>query len=47
MKTHHILVPHATVVQETGWETVGWIHLAQYMDKWEALVNTILNLRVP
>jgi len=32
---------------ETGWEGVDWIHLAQDEDRWRALVNTIMNLRVP
>jgi hypothetical protein len=26
---------------------VDWIGLAQYMDRWIALVNSVLNLRVP
>jgi hypothetical protein len=29
------------------WERVEWIHLAQDMDQWRALVNTVMNLRVP
>jgi hypothetical protein len=33
--------------REIGWEDVDWIHLAQDRDKWLALVNTIMNLRVP
>jgi hypothetical protein len=28
-----------------GYDDVGWIHLAQ--DQWQALVNTVMNLRVP
>jgi hypothetical protein len=28
-------------------EGVDWIHLAQDRDRWRALVNTIMNLRVP
>jgi hypothetical protein len=24
-----------------------WIHLAQYTDKWQDLVNAIMNLQVP
>jgi hypothetical protein len=29
-----------------GREGVDWIHVAQDMDKWRALVNIIMNLRV-
>jgi hypothetical protein len=30
-------------LKEIGWENVNWIHLAQ----WQALMNTVMNLRVP
>jgi hypothetical protein len=30
-----------------GWEGVDWIHLAQDRDKWRAVVNTVMNLRIP
>jgi hypothetical protein len=32
---------------EVGWGDVDWIGLAQYRDRWGALVNSVLNLRVP
>jgi hypothetical protein len=30
-----------------GWEGMDWIDLAQHRDQWRALVNTVMNLRVP
>jgi hypothetical protein len=32
---------------EVGWGDVDWIGLAQDRDKWRALVNAVMNLRVP
>jgi hypothetical protein len=32
---------------EMGWGDVDWIGLAEDRDKWRALVNSVLNLRVP
>jgi hypothetical protein len=32
---------------EVGWGDVAWIGLAQDRDRWRALVNSVLNLRVP
>jgi hypothetical protein len=32
---------------EIGWDGVDWIHVAQDRDQWMALVNTVMNLRVP
>jgi hypothetical protein len=34
-------------IQEVGWGGVAWIDLAQDMDRWRALVNAVMNLRVP
>jgi hypothetical protein len=34
-------------VRERGWDGVGWIDLAQDRDQWRALVNTVMNRRVP
>jgi hypothetical protein len=32
---------------EVGWGEVDWIDLAQDRNRWRALVNSVLNLRVP
>jgi hypothetical protein len=34
-------------LREIGWGDVDWIHLAQDRDQWRALVNSVMNLRVP
>jgi hypothetical protein len=31
---------------ETGKDDMDWIHLAQDRGKWQALLNTIINLQV-
>jgi hypothetical protein len=33
-------------LREIGWGGVEWIQLAQDRDRWWALVNTVMNLRV-
>jgi hypothetical protein len=35
------------VLREIGWDGMDWIDLAQDKDQWRALVNTVMNLRVP
>jgi hypothetical protein len=32
---------------EIGWGGVNWIGLAQERNRWRALVNKVINLRVP
>jgi hypothetical protein len=34
-------------LREIGWDCIDWIDLAQDRDQWRALVNTVMNLRVP
>jgi hypothetical protein len=34
-------------LREMGLGDVDWIHVAQDRDMWQALVNTVINLRVP
>jgi hypothetical protein len=33
-------------LRQIGWGSVEWIQLAQDKDRWQALVNTVVNLRV-
>jgi hypothetical protein len=35
------------VLRERAWGGTDWIDLAQNRDQWRALVNTVMNLRVP
>jgi hypothetical protein len=34
-------------LRETGWDGRDWVHLVQDRDQWRALVNAVMNLRVP
>jgi hypothetical protein len=34
-------------LRKIGWDGMDWIDLAQDTDQWRALVNMLMNLRVP
>jgi hypothetical protein len=34
-------------LEEVGWGDGDWIYLAKDRNRWRALVNLVLNLRVP
>jgi hypothetical protein len=34
-------------LREIGWGGMDWIDLAWDRDQWRALMNTVMNLRVP
>jgi hypothetical protein len=34
-------------LREIGWDGMDWVELAQDRDQWWAVVNRVMNLRVP
>jgi hypothetical protein len=34
-------------LRQIGWDGMDWIDLVHDKDQWRALVNTVMNLRVP
>jgi hypothetical protein len=53
MKSEQAVSPNPCLEEEeddlrgTGWEGVDWMHFVQDRDRWRAVVNTVMNLRVP
>jgi hypothetical protein len=46
-RPRHRWVAILIYLKETEWENVDWIHLAQDMGQWHALVNTVMKLHIP
>jgi hypothetical protein len=46
MGTPEITSRYSSLI-EIRYNSVDWIHLAPDRDKWQAVVNTVINLRVP
>jgi hypothetical protein len=34
-------------LQEVRWASVNWVHLSQGRDRWRAVVNVVMNFRIP
>jgi hypothetical protein len=34
-------------LREVGWEGLCWYHVAEDRNQWQAVVNTVMKLRVP
>jgi hypothetical protein len=34
-------------LRDVGWDGIDWTDLTKDRDQWRALVNTVMNLRVP
>jgi hypothetical protein len=34
-------------LREMGWDGMDWMDVAENRDQWRALVNAVMNLRVP
>ena len=34
-------------IREVGYESMDWMELAKDRDRWRALLNAVMNLRVP
>jgi hypothetical protein len=47
-KRRHSWVDNIKInLREIGWNGMDWFDLAQDRDQWRALVNTVVNFRVP
>jgi hypothetical protein len=36
-----------TDLKKISWEGIKWLHLAQHREQWRAVMNTVMNHRVP
>jgi hypothetical protein len=41
------LVDNIRIILEIGWDGTDWIDVAEYRNQWRALVNTVMNIRLP
>jgi hypothetical protein len=46
-RPRHRWVDIKTDLQEVGWRGIDWTDLAQDRNRWQALVNMVMNLQVP
>jgi len=42
-----LILTDSYVVRGTGCEDVDWVHVSQVGNLWQALVKTVMNLRIP
>jgi hypothetical protein len=47
MNTSNFIITEIIDIGETGGDGMDWIDLAEDRDQWRALVNTVMNFRVP
>ena len=35
------------ILKEQNWNVMAWMHVTQNLDKWQAVIKTVMNLHVP